>query len=117
MYAAHSRRLAGEAVPIHDGMPEPGWYRMRAVKNGPWLPVHIFFNQVIDDETGELAEPEDLRAERMGRAVDPVAIWTYCQPISREAFDALVERHRTEDVMAATHTAVDLSTTIIRPGG
>lgn len=117
MYAAHSRRIAGDAVPIHDGEPEPGWYRMRAVKNGPWLPVHIYYRQVIDDETGELMEPEEIIAERMGHAVDPERVWTYCQPISRETYDALVERHRTQDVMAATHAAVDLGKKPIRPSG
>ena len=103
--AAHTHTPAGMAVSaLKDGLIPLTQNSMRFYRKTAY---HGFEGPALDlDER-----------ERMGHAVDPVAIWSHCQPISREAFDDLVERHRTEDVMAATHAAVDLSTTIIRPGG
>lgn len=110
----HSAALRGP-VDRHDGEPQAGWYKRRAVKDGPWIPVRIWLHQETDPETGELTADEKLRASELGRAVDPVPIWTYLRPIPREEYDALVRLHVNLDAMAATHAPIDLTTTPIKP--
>lgn len=106
--------IADPSTPRHDGEPQAGFYRMRKVKGGPFLPVEIRIASVTDDE-GELTEPETIEAEVNGWPEDAERIWTYCTPISRAEFMALQERHRTLDVMASDE-AIDLSETPILPG-
>lgn len=65
-YANWRMRLAGETVPIHDGQPECGRYKMRRTKNGKFEPVAIFI-----DKQGELAAA-------VGKEfVDPQEIWLH----------------------------------------
>ena len=86
------------------------------VKNGPWVPVRIFLTQDVDPDTGKLQSDEVLAAETNGAPSNPIWIWTYCQPISQEDYDALVDLHRTDAEMAATHASIDLSLKPTRPG-
>jgi hypothetical protein len=89
--AAHAwwkAALRGDHPPVHDGWPECGFYRMRKVKGGPFVPVSIKLHQEWDDE-GELTEPERLVCLVAGEPVDPVKVWTHLQPISHEAFESL----------------------------
>ncbi len=111
------RALVDASTPRHDGDPQPGFYKRRMVKGGPWVPVEIRLEQEIDPETGELAADEYLAAEQLGASQDPVWIWTYLRPIPRDEYDALVSQHRDLDLMAATHAPIDLSQTAILPGG
>ena len=108
--------LADPRHPRHEEEPQCGFFRRRAVKGGPWLPVEIRMRQVIDEDTGELAEPETLEAFELGRRLDPAWVWTSCRPIGREDYDALVERHRTIREMEATHAVLDLSANPMLPG-
>ena len=117
LYAWWSRAIANKCTPRHDADPQCGYYARREVKGGPLLPVHVFMEQEIDPETGELAADEVIRAEELGWSKDPVPLWTYLRPISREQYDALVERHRTDDAMQSTHVALDLGDKPTRPGG
>lgn len=114
-YAWHAAALRGEPVTRHDGIPEAGFFRMRRVKGGPFVPVRIWIERDIDPDTGELAAPERYRAEVEGLPADPESIWTYLTPISRADFDALVERHRSDDRMAASMVPLDLSGTPTLP--
>ncbi len=114
-YAWHRAALRGEPVARHDGIPESGFYRMQRVKGGPFVPVRIWIEAETDPETGELVAPERYRAEAEGLPADAGAIWTYLTPISRADFDALVERHRCDDRMAATLVRLDLSETPTLP--
>lgn len=107
--------LRDPRTPRHEGEPQPGYYARRAVKNGPLLPVRVFIDQRIDPETGELADDETIRAEELGRQIDPVRIWTHLRPISRAQHDALVDQHRVDHRMAATHAAIDITTQPMRP--
>lgn len=109
--------LVDASTPRHDGEPQPGFYKRRMVKGGPWVPVEIRLEQEIDPETGELVADEYLAAEQLGWSQDPVRIWTHLRPIPRDEYDDLLERHRAEDRMAATHVAFDVSETPILPGG
>ena len=107
--------LAGKSQPIHDGDPQPGFYRRRMVRHGPWVPVRIWLEQPIDDETGELTGDETLRCEVDGRDADPFRHWTYVadQPISEADFDYMREhaawalRHAPDHPIANPNSPVD----------
>lgn len=107
--------LAGLAPEQHSDLPECGFYRTRFVKGGPFVPVRIFVLRDIDPDTGELQAPERIMAEANGLRTDPATIWTYLSPITRADYHALVEKHRAEDRMSATHVALDLSATPTLP--
>lgn len=115
-YAWWRRALAEPRTTRFEDEPQAGFYRRRVVRNGPFLPVEIRLRQVLDAETGDLAEPEVYEAEELGGRRDPYRIWTSCRPISREEFEALTERHHTVDAMAATHVAVDANALLLGPG-
>ena len=93
----HRRAIAGQNPPRHDGDPQCGWYRTRMVKGGPYVPLRIWIRQVIDPDTGELAEPEVIMADIGGEPGDPVGLWTYAEPIRRDS------------LMAATHAPINLA--------
>lgn len=61
-YENWRRRLAGENVPIHDGKPECGRYKMRRQKNGPFLPVAIFMKdgEMFAAVGKEFVDPESI---------------------------------------------------------
>ena len=58
--------LAGKNPAITEADPQPGFYRMRDGKGGPWLPVAIF------EHDGELV------ARVANSKKDPLNIWTWC---------------------------------------
>ena len=90
LLAWHRAFMRGEDPAIHDGMPEPGWYKMQARKNGPWIPVVIWCHRDID-EHGELTSDEVIRAEVWGEEKDAESIWTYLTPISKKDYNDLLE--------------------------
>ncbi|WP_205749033.1 hypothetical protein [Frigidibacter oleivorans] len=110
LYAWHRAALAGEAPPIHEGMPEAGWYRCRLTKGGPWVPVEIRVERVICPDSGELLEPERLVAICDGDRRDPARLWTYLTPISRAEHADLLRRRDLIPSMAATLAPVSTST-------
>ena len=112
--AFHNAAIRGDNPPRYEGDPQAGWYRRRAVRQGPWLPVRIGLRSCVDDH-GELTEPEVLEAHCLGERLDPIRIWLSCQPITKDDYDALVALHTSDDRMRATHAAVDLSKTPMRP--
>jgi hypothetical protein len=115
LYAWHRSALAGDAPPIHDGLPEPGWYRRRLVKGGPFVPVRIYVSREIDPETGELTAPELTLAESNGEQVNAAAIWTHLEPISRADYEALLRLCASTPEMAATMIKMDLTQKAPRP--
>lgn len=102
------RTLAGERVPRIEDEPEPGFYRIRRFKGGPFVPVAIWIEQEID-EAGELASPEVMRCIVNGVPADPVRTWLFCRAISAEQYDALTGAHGRIEEMAATHVRLDLA--------
>ena len=105
----HRRAIAGENPPRHDGHPQCDWYRVRMVKGGPFVPLRIWCRQIIDPDTGELAEPEVIMADIGGEPGDPVGLWTYAEPIRREAYEALVSAIERDRLMQATHAPINLA--------
>lgn len=114
LLAWHRAALRGENPPVHDGVPECGWYRTRLVKGGPWVAVEIRCEREID-EAGELTGPEKLVAITEGRRADPGRMWTYLTPISREEHARLEAERLSGGRMAATMAKIDLTQEPIRP--
>lgn len=115
VYAWHRLAINGEAPPIHDGLPEAGWFKTRLVRGGPWVPVEIRLEREIDLETGELTAPERLVAICEGRRRNPVSLWTYLQPITRAEHAELVQFCANTPAMAATMAKINLPERAIRP--
>ena len=84
------RSVAGERVPRVEDDPQPGFYKRRIVKGGPFVPVEIYIERETDTDTGDLTADERLAAIQNTKPVDPGKVWTYCRPISREEYDALI---------------------------
>lgn len=104
--------LAGKRPPRHEDQPEPGFYKTRMVRGGPWVPVAIWLEQTIDPETGELTEPETLAAICNGEPKGPRWLarnWTYLRPVSAEDYDALTGARDRHEEMAATHARLNLA--------
>lgn len=72
--------LAGNIGPMHEGLPEQGFYRTR-FKGGQWEPVAIWF----DDG--------QWWAKRGERMVDADEAWNFCRthPVSHEAYQKAIE--------------------------
>lgn len=107
--------LSNSRLPRSEGDPRAGFYCRRKIKGGPLFPVHIYLEQPTDPETGELTGDETYQAEELGYSLDPVTIWTHCRPITKEQFDALVERHRVDPRMSNADLPIDLSEIPTRP--
>ena len=77
--------LQGKSLPIHENDPQEGWYRTRPRKGYRSLPVRIW----RDEGSGELL------ALRDGKRVDPYQVWTWVclNPVSVEAYEAVLERN------------------------
>ena len=75
------------------GPPEPGFYRLRLVKNGPWVPVRIWLEDgERDPETNELTSDQVLRAKVGDQDRDPLKIWTFLWDITEEEYYFLLSR-------------------------
>jgi hypothetical protein len=74
--------LTGEAAPLHENDPQPGYWRLRAARGGPWLPVAIW------------REPDgSLKALKAGRPAEAQDLWVWCcrNPIAYETYRAVAE--------------------------
>lgn len=100
-----------------EGEPHAGFYARRAKKDGPLIPVQVRMVQEIDPETGELTDDERIVAEELGRVRDPMPdwLWLYLRPVTEGEFYALVESHRTDARMSATHAKYDVGLIPSRP--
>jgi len=67
--------LAGNATALHADIPNPGYYKVRAGKDGPWQPVAIW------------RKDGNLVCRVAGEMKDPLAVWTWAakNPVSKEA--------------------------------
>lgn len=115
LYAWHSAAIAGHDVDRHDDDPQCGWFKMKLVKGGPWVPVEIRVEREIDDESGELTGPETFVALVDGERRKPGPIWTHLTAITRADFLALKDRKATIAGMEATRAKFDLTEGPILP--
>ncbi len=89
LLAWHRAALAGHEPERHEGDPQCGWFKMRLTKGGHWVPVTVWCDQDVDEETGELTSDEVMRADVFGDDKPADEIWTHLTPISREEHDHL----------------------------
>lgn len=115
LYRWHQRAVRGEAPPVHEGLPECGWFKARLVKGGPWVPVRIWCEREICPATGELTAPEVLRCEADGMRRDPANVWTFLTPITRAEFETMIAMRETIPAMEATMAKIDLTKEAMRP--
>ena len=82
--------LKGEAVAVMDD-PQPGFFRRRLVRGGPFVPVKVWLEQSIDVESGEIDGDSVLKCIVDGFEANPEDHWTYIcdQPISEEDYEYL----------------------------
>jgi hypothetical protein len=85
--AFHRRALAGAREEIFEDRPECGFWKMRLVKLGAWLPVRIWIEQEID-EAGDLLSPPVVKCTLDGEEKDPRDVWTWCsqRPIEQHEY-------------------------------
>jgi hypothetical protein len=83
-----SQASANPLPPTHE--PQPGYFKQRLVRGGPWVPVRIWYDFTLDDN-GELASDEVLKCEVDGKPADPETVWTYVakRTISKAEFQFL----------------------------
>ena len=117
LFAWWEAALRGERPPVFEDEPRCGWFRRRFVPGGPWVPGSIRCVQIIDPETGELAEPERLVCEVGGEVFRPERQWVSLasNPITRAAYDALVAARDTDDRMKADLAPIDITIAPPRP--
>ena len=82
-YSWWRQALLGQFGPIHENDPQPGYYRMRKGRGGPWVPVAIW----VSDKGSSLACLVN------GLEQDPYEIWTWvCRyPVPYETYVAVAE--------------------------
>ena len=68
--------LAGNKPPISADHPQAGYYRKRASKDGPWLPVAIWTHKETGKQVARVAD----------KMVDPADVWTWVadKPVKKE---------------------------------
>lgn len=111
-----ARSLAGEKPPVHDD-PQPGYYRRKLAKGGPWVPVRIWIEQDIDD-AGDLVVPPRVRCLLNGHEADAGEQWTWCcaEPITRAEYAYLLDTgrwaaaHAPDEPLANPGARIDLLT-------
>jgi hypothetical protein len=89
--------LGGSTPPMHEGDPQPGFYRKRVSRGGAFVPVAIWV------QDGRLVALVD------GVAADAADIWTYVcdKPVTEEAYRERVATGRWQDEDA--HIAASLA--------
>lgn len=91
MFAWWRAALANKRHPGHESEPQPGWYKRRLVRGGPFVAARVWYHQDVDD-AGELLGEPVLRCSVDGRSTDPLDTWTWIMghPIEPEEYDRLI---------------------------
>lgn len=119
VFGAYWAAMANDGrPPCFEDQAEAGWWKMRFVKRGPWVPVRIWLEQEIGDD-GELLSPEVLKCTVDGEVRDPLEIWTRCwdRPIAEHEFRYLTDLRAWQRVHEPEawdpYKAVDMTETAI----
>jgi hypothetical protein len=86
---------------LHISRPEPGFYRMKRVKGGVWVPVRVWrpcrctIGGEAEHEWSDACDRHPpLRALIDGHEdADPLPLWTWLHPITEAEYWFLVEDH------------------------
>lgn len=96
--------------PRYIGTPEPGFYKRRLTKGGPWVAVRFF----TDDEALRV-EVDGYTTDKEGRPLDPHAVWPLCWPSSESEYHFFVglrewaRKHRPDHPAARPHAPINLN--------
>lgn len=88
------------------GKPEPGYFRMRVIRKGPWVPAAIFhidgiWSACIDGETGSAHEDP-------GYADCVFRVWLGGRRISRSEYDHMLATKAWAAEHATYHPSVNV---------
>lgn len=75
--------------------PHTGFYQIRMVRGGIFVPVKVWFGPPADPDTGELLDRSwRWQALRNGDLVDVNLVWPFCArfPIDQNEYDYLLAR-------------------------
>jgi hypothetical protein len=94
-----------------------GWFKVRMVRRGPFVPARIWVEREICPLSGELACDERFLCEIDGERRDAEREWVWLSknPISKAEYDELCSLRQSIEAMAATHSPFDLQEHVIRP--
>jgi len=78
----------------HVAIPTAGFYKMRRVKDGPWVAVRLWQGFGVDPDGGDDRGMWVWRAERGGKDVDVDDVWPWCAktPIDEAEYRFLLAR-------------------------
>ena len=78
--------------------PEPGFYKMRLVKKGPFVPIMIHWSIAKDPLTGEKLDRSAVLVAWIpgGRTRAAIEVWNSFagRPIDRATFDAMISARK-----------------------
>ena len=92
LYAWHTQALEDLSLHLDLEVTDEvhcGWFKMRMVKGGPFVPTRIWMYQPVED--GELVGDEVLQCEINGKYADPIDKWSWIcsHPITEAEFNYL----------------------------
>ena len=101
--------------------PQPGHYKTRLVKGGPFVPARVWLNETDKDEAGDYLEDQGLMMEIDGEFINPQYIdqkwvWMMGNPITKQEYDFLLadsdhaKQYRPDDPKAQPTKSIDLAT-------
>lgn len=96
-YAWWRTALEGVRQPVYEMEPEPGWYKRRFTRNGPWVPCVIWWAGEKDAE-GNLIGDEKVYAMMGDEMVDPITAWNHVagHPITYQEYLSHMGAEKTE---------------------
>jgi hypothetical protein len=86
------RALQGERPPVEADKPEPGFYKRKLVKNGPWVGCRIWIEEERDED-GNLISDVAYHCEVDGKPADAFAqwLWLASHPITESEYRFMVD--------------------------
>lgn len=108
LYKHWNEAVKGGRPGVQLDNPKCGFYRTRKQRGGVWLPVAIWMQQEVD-EGGAPLDDEYLVATIDATQTDPVEIWSWCKPITEEAFNHLTDPQPEAPIETQIQAGVDLT--------
>ena len=100
--------------------PQPGHYKTRLVRNGPFVPARVWINKPERDDAGDLMDDEGLMMEVNGERISgeqliaETWLWLMGNPIDQAEYDFMMadsdhaQKYRPDDPKARPTKAIDL---------
>lgn len=98
-YAHWRDALAGRPVDVHENNPQPGYYKLRAGKDAPWMPVAIW-------------RKDGALVCRVGATMrEPAEVWTWAakHPVAKDAAKQAFETGSWPGDVSIGHNSGDMS--------